>query len=235
MRAERRRWAAGLASESEEPKVEPDAAIVLELFGAQPVEQRYGVRGDTRVVVAPAEGPVTEVYIDAACAAATAAGHRRVCILGWEWSSSDAAILRSRLADKHEVELSLRTIPVEAMRGKPGRGKLSFLERPEVELELVPRDDARRLSLRLTDLRCSSPLAEGDEASWSDLVDAWMVDWDGEGEFEPSWRSYRTRDARDLALETPVHDFSSRDVTMVRVRVLTVFGDEIERQLRVEC
>ena len=61
-----------------------------------------------------------------------------------------------------------------------------------------------------------------------------MVDWDANGAFEPTWRSYRTPQSPELAFETPAHDFSPREVTAVRVRVITVFGDEVERQLRVE-
>lgn len=237
-RVQRRLWAAALADVTgPEPvggasPVEPDAAQVLELFGAQPVERRYGVSGDTRVVVAPVDGPVAEPFLDRACAEARKAGHPRVVVLGFEWSSGDAAALRSRLSSRHGVTLTLRTIPSEVVRGKP-RGKLRFPERPEVEVELVPRQDARRLSVQLTELRCSTATIDG-SPDWRDLVDAWMVDWDASGPFEPTWRSYRTPQAPELTFETPAHDFSSREVTAVRVRVLTVFGDEVERQLRVE-
>ncbi|MEQ9323442.1 MAG: site-specific DNA-methyltransferase, partial [Polyangiaceae bacterium] len=236
-RAQRRRWAASLedpvpTSEASANPSDPDAAHVLELFGAQPVEGRYGVSGDTRVVVAPVDGPVTEAFLDRACADAKKAGHPRVVILGFEWSAGDAAAIRARLAARHDVTPILRTIPPEATARRT-RGDLRFPERPEVEVELVPRQDARRLSVQLTELRCSTAHLDG-APDWRDLVDAWMVDWDANGAFEPTWRSYRTPQSPELAFETPAHDFSPREVTAVRVRVITVFGDEVERQLRVE-
>ena len=67
-RAGRRAWAAQLSLQPGGPAIDADAAFVLELFGAQPVEQRYGVSGDTRVVVAPTDGPVLESFLAEACA-----------------------------------------------------------------------------------------------------------------------------------------------------------------------
>lgn len=235
-RVQRRLWAATLDApptpETPAEPIAPDAAHVLALFGAQPVADRYGVSGDTRVVVAPVDRPVTETFLDEACARAKQAGHERIVILAFEWSAGDAAAVRARLASRHGITPTLRTIPADAMANKP-RGDLRFAERPEVEVELVPREDARRLSVQLTELRCSTANLDG-APDWRDLVDAWMVDWDARGDFEPTWRSYRTPQSSEIAFETPAHDFSSRDVTGVRVRVITVFGDEVERQLRVE-
>ena len=74
------------------------------------------------------------------------------------------------------------------------------------------------------------------ELSWSQLIDSWMVDWSyATNGFAPSWRSYRTRKDREISLQTPAHDFSTQPVSDVQVKVLTVWGDEIVRTLRVEC
>jgi adenine-specific DNA-methyltransferase len=243
LRAERVRWAAQCALTAGE--VGADARAVLEAFDAEWLEGRDGVAGKARVYVAPAVSAPSGEEIDAACARARAAGQDSLTALAWEWGKNDPATLRARMKKQHQIALIQRTIPLELIRRLGKRQQLRFAERPELVLELVVGENARRLSIRLTDLHCPDPPqfrqgkggdAASSELSWSELIDSWMVDWSyGGNGFAPSWRSYRTRKDRELSLQTPVHDFSKQKVSNVQVKVLTVWGDEIVRTLRVEC
>ena len=43
---------------------------------------------------------------------------------------------------------------------------------------------------------------------WSDYIDYWAVDWDFRNDtFVNQWQTYRTRQDRSLALETPAHSY----------------------------
>ena len=234
-RAERRLWVASLDGDDH------DVRAVLDCFGAAPLEGRWGQRDGELVWVGPVDRAVTERDVAEVCAACAERGDDKLTLLGWEWAAHDAAALRTRMRNKHGCRITLRTIDGEVTRYAGGRKKPRFGENAEVDLELVVGDDAKHLSIRLTDVRCPDPPklrgdAKAPPTRWDELVDSWMVDWSfGDGGFAPSWRSYRTRAARDLSLETPAHDFSGATSSSVQVRVLTVFGDQIVRTLRVEC
>jgi adenine-specific DNA-methyltransferase len=228
----RRRWAEALAAPSDG---EADAAQVITLFGGQPGDGRWGEHDGGPVVVAPLAGRTADGWVEGVAAEARERGHSQLTVLAWSWAPSDGAALRARVRDATEVVLTMRTIPDEVVHGRPKPGKVRFAERPEIDLELIPRQDARQLSVRLVELRCSSRLPADQAPDWRELVEAWAVDWRGAKDFEPTWRAYRTRRDRTIALETPAHDFSAREETPVLVRVVTVFGDEIERRLRVRC
>jgi hypothetical protein len=142
---------------------------------------------------------------------------------------------------RHGVELTLRTIPAELMRAQGGKRRLRFAERAEADLELVPSEEAQRLSVRLTAVRCPDPptlraKTEHQPGDWSELVASWSVDWCvGEEGFTPSWRSEPKHNGGAISLQSPSHDFGQQPISMVQVKVVTIYGDEIVRTLRVEC
>lgn len=231
-RAERKLWRAEQID---------DAAAVLEAFGAEPSAGRWGNKEDARVFVGPADEAMTEGQISEVCAEA---GEGRVIVLGWAWSAHDGGALRQRMKREHGVELVMRTIPSGLMRAVSPR-KLRFLERPEVELEVVPANGSRELAVRITNVRCPAPsrLREDKsnkgnkkheaELSWSDYIDSWRVDFDGAASrtFTPTWQGLRGEEG--LPLSTPARHFES--TTTVLLKVLTVFGDEIDRTIVIEC
>ncbi len=230
VRRERRCWAEGVVD---------DARALLEAYGAEPAGGRWGTKHGARVYVGPVAEAMSDAAIDAVC---REAGGGRVTVLAWEWCSHDAASLRKRVKAEHDVELSMRTIPPELMRTTAGAP--AFLERPEVELELVADCDPRLLAVRLLAVRVPQPerfsedksnKGNKDEATpltWADFVDSWRVDFEGRSDvFAPTWQA--TREGTSMALVTPFHRFTA--TTRVTVKVLTVFGDEIDRTIRVEC
>ena len=242
-RLERRLWAAGL-SEATGPRADADA--VLDAFGAESLGERWGQRGDARVWVAEVEQAVSETEIDHLSRVAQQAGAGELVVLGWEWAAEDGAGVRARLGERDGLTLRLLTIPMEVVRRTGGRTAVRFAERPEVELEIERRDGA--VSLRLAGVRCPSAVPStttsatsaqadaGAELAWQDQVDAWMVDWSFDGsDFEPTWRSYRSRSDRQLELVSPSVRPAVGGRCDVRVVVLTVYGDQVVRTLRVEC
>jgi len=64
-------------------------------------------------------------------------------------------------------------------------------------------------------------------------VDGWAVDLSDGPTFRPGWRSYRSHGDRELELTSPPHRFA-RGQHRVRVEVTTIYGDVVERALRVE-
>lgn len=135
----------------------------------------------------------------------------------WPWRLLEAA---RAAAHRHD----LRLLPVEVgERGGPGtRGAagsrspsldILFREVPEVRAEVRVDADGRAVVI-LTDLARLAPgllppeilaHASGSHArGWSDLVDAWAVDWDWRGgPFRPGFAAYRTRKRRALSLRSP--------------------------------
>ena len=252
LQAERNRWARRLAADGPvaddpgadgggRPADEREAAArqVLEDFGAKPLGGRLGEDQGRRVQVCNMDHQISEADVEAACAAAAEAGAGDLVVLAWEWAAFDGTALRERMRERHGVGLSLRTIPVELLRSRPKPGKAHFVERPEVELELCGCDDGR-WQILLTDLRCPDPPtvreSPGDQPlSFPELVDSWRVDWHGvEGAFTPSWCSHRSRADRLLVLKTPAQALAVGEGRSVRVKVVTVFGDEIARTLVME-
>lgn len=234
MRGERRRWAEG---------EENDARLVLEAFGATFVAGRWGKKDPARVFVGPPTEAMTEAAVAAACAEA---GGGSVEVLAWEWSAHDPSLLRGRMKKEHGVDLVMRTIPVDLMREMTASAQLLFLERPEIDLEMVhdgePAGETRQFAVRITDVRCpeTSRLREdksnkGDKQAttpliWSDYIDTWRVDFDGSSEpFAPTWQAARV--GSQLTLTTPPRAIAS--LGQVKVKVFTVFGDEVDRTL--EC
>jgi hypothetical protein len=214
--------------------------VVLEAFDARPSGGRWGDKDGAKVLVGPASEPMTEGAIEAACRRIDV---DKLVVLAWEWTGHDSRMLRKRVLEEHGVELTMFTIPVELLRGSVSKKRLRFLERPEVELEMVPDGASTRLAVRITDVRCPEPSRwredksnkgnkhERTELSWPDYIDNWRVDFRGTGPFSPTWQAVRQRE--ELTLQSPSHSFEEE--TRVAVKVFTVFGDEVERTIRIVC
>ncbi|MEZ4441347.1 MAG: site-specific DNA-methyltransferase [Polyangiaceae bacterium] len=201
----------------------PEAAVeqVLMAFGAEPEAGTRGRRDGARVVVGD-EALTTSEAIERACEEARAAGEGALTFLAWAWAPGDAAALRERWA-RAGLKLEQRTIPRELLGPGPHRA-LVFVERPEVDLAVVSAAEGRKL--RLDALRGGA--TAGCSEDWTELVAGWMVSWTkdrGGAGFAPTWQAHRV-DGEPLPLESPIFE-----ATAVRVKVLTVFGDAIERRL----
>jgi DNA modification methylase len=237
-RAERRLWAEEVARGDEGE----DARRALEAFGAEPTGERGGTHAEGYVWVAPVSARVGQAEVTRACEAAVAGGHQRLVILAWEWGEPHAAALRQLAREAFAIDLVQRGLPLELLRPDGLRRGLRFAERAEVEVA-VTVEATRRWRLRLTDVRCPDPpplrgdargKGGGPALPWSELIDAWMVDWGSRSEaFVPAWRSARSRH-RPLELETPAHELEPPHGD-IRVKVFTVFGDEILHSIAVDA
>lgn len=210
--AERRRWA-----------VADPVATVLAAFGAAPDGDRWGRREGARVFVGPLDRPVRDD--DVAGAIGTVDTGEKLVVLGFTWDGADPATLRREAATRG-VRLELRTVPMDVVRRSSLRGgSLRFPCRPEIDLEVEADEVGMRL--RLAALRCDD---DGD-MPWEEVVDAWMVGDATARPLAPLWRSYRSHRDRSLALETPLLTGAGP----FRVKVITVYGDEATRTIRLSC
>ncbi len=267
LNGERRLWTGAQT----EHAPQHDAVVVLDAYGATPFpdappeRRRWGQIGDATVVVHSGVEPMSEREVLQICEEVARDGALAkpglygagppnveefdVVVLAWAWSAHDARSVRRRAKREHSVNLSMCTVPIELVRGAK---KLPFLERTEVDLEVIPDGGARRLSVRITDAWCDDPSRlredksnkgnkhETTELTWADYIDSWRVDFgtganEGPGEqtpaFTASWQAVRAKD--ELALQSPPHDFDSN--SRVKVKIFTVFGDEVDRTIRIEC
>ncbi|MBW2452926.1 MAG: site-specific DNA-methyltransferase [Deltaproteobacteria bacterium] len=244
LEAERMAW--GRALEADEDRTDraklsedepgPSGRHILEAYGAKAQDGDW-VDTDGRHVALCIAGPeASPAEVEAACGRAAEAGASEVVVLAWSWAPFDGGALKAEMTERHSVAVSLRTIPFELLRSQPKRGKAHFAERPEVDLELAAVGEDR-WQVSLCDVRCPDPprvrKSSGDTAmSFPEVVDSWMVDFQGDrGVFAPTWCSHRSRAARQLALTTPPRPVGARSV---RVKVVTVFGDEIARTLTLK-
>jgi hypothetical protein len=229
-RGERRRWA---------QRAGDDVVLVLDAFGATHDHGRWGKVGAGRVYVGPLDEALHEEDIVRLCRDATG----EVDVLAWEWGPHDAAALRRKVKDVHDVTLVMRTIPRDLMRGLVC-DRASFLERPEIDLQLEPNGDSRRIAVRIThgrflaqDRLKESKSNKGDkhkltQLTWSDYIDTWRVDFvASESSFAPTWQA--TREGDEMALVSEAHRFDGAG--RIRVKVLTVFGEQIDRMILVTC
>ena len=202
---------------------------VLTAFGAEATEVPWGEKDGAAVWVAGSEGPATAPAILAAC---KETDKDRLVALAHAWAPDDARALRRVAAVEHGVELTMRTIPVDLLRGRAS-GPADFVERTEVDLSVDRREGSA--SVRLLGVRCDNPTRlredksnrankhELTELSWSDFVDTWRIDFSGGDTFCAQWQGART--VGEFMLESPRHKAQSK----IRVRVVTVFGDLVER------
>ena len=214
-RAERVRWARLMGD---------DVTAVLTAYGAERLDDtRDGTVNGERITVGPLDRAIDARTIELACERAR---DGRLTVLAWEWDDSDPKTLRER-ARERGVELTLRTIPIELVRDDAPR-RVRFVERAEFDAEVV-RGEGGTSSVRLIDVRCPDPPPireqSGTPAGWSDLVAAWWIDFEARDAFAPTWGSQR--DGSAPLLESPAQAIASQ----VRVRVVTVYGDQIDRRI----
>jgi hypothetical protein len=141
--------------------------------------------------------------------------------------------------DRFGVRLLPRTIPAEAIEPSIRKRGLSFDAHPEIHVD-VRVGKGGGVSLQLLELCWAEPpeLLKGtgaDALGWQDLVSSWAVDWHHGGvTFEPSWHSHRGRKGQGLVFETPPRPaVPGAAGAEVMVKVVSVFGDEVFRELRV--
>ncbi len=215
-RTERARW-----------HVENGAKGVLAAYGATPIAQGLGIR-DGEIVCVPAGERPTDDELDAACEAAQRRGSRRVHLLGWEFGElgEPPGELRRR-ASEQGLELELRTIPIELVRGARAP---AFL--PPAALDVAVRESEDGLAIELVRLSCPERAARGvaepREVEMAELISGFMVDFRFDGVLFRPTVSFEQRRGVRLDLVTPAVA-RRRCGERACVAVTTIYGDHVTR------
>jgi len=136
------------------------------------------------------------------------------------------------------------SIPRETMEKRAVEaGDVQFFDLAYLELEIKPEKAGRKertVKVVLKDFVIPSTDLIPDEVrakirKWSDYIDYWAVDWDFRNDtFVNQWQTYRTRQNRSLALETPGHTFEKPGAYQILVKVVDIFGNDTSHLVRWE-
>lgn len=166
------------------------------------------------------------------CRHVAAQGQRRLDVFAWRWSPRFGREELAALALELGVELSQRILNMDWLRQSANRKKqLAVPMRPALQIDVATGDS--HFQLRLQGLDVAIVRQKKAEASplWHDLVEDWMVDTNPQSDsFHACWSSQRSdADGLDLSVRLPKPLASS----VVAVRVVTIFGERVDRWLRI--
>jgi adenine-specific DNA-methyltransferase len=235
-----------------EPRSDEETALaayvrfILELYKAQPVQggHIHGRKGGAFVHVGAVDAPVTISQIEDASAEAQRLGGRELHILGWEFEMGLHDPITQYVRAQHGVIVRLLSIPRETMEKRAVEaGDVQFFDLAYLELEIKPEKSGRKertFKVVLKDFVIPSTDLIPEEVrakirKWSDYIDYWAVDWDFRNDtFVNQWQTYRTRQNRSLALETPGHTYDKPGAYQILVKVVDIFGNDTSHLVRWE-
>jgi hypothetical protein len=194
------------------------APDVLCEAGAELIEPGWGRREQMLWHVGPLTEPMGAEAILAACGRARGLDAIELTVAAWEWEAHDCRALRARALAEHGVTLTMRTIPHEVARG---RGRATFRERSEVEVELV--NEGASWAVCLLGVRCPEPPPLRGGRSPDAILSAWRIERGG----ATLWHAERAGDR----LENMTPFFPREEPRTVTVRAFTVFGEEIAQTI----
>ncbi len=241
-RYERKYWQ-GLTF-GNEPRSDEEGAIgayvkfILDLYKAQAIRgsQIHGKKGPAFVHVGAVDAPVTISQIEEAATEAKRLGAKELHVLGWEFEMGLNDPVTQYIRAQQGVALRLVSIPRETMeRRAVEAGDVQFFDLAYLVVEVKPEKVGKKggaVKIELKDFVIpSTDLIPEDVRSkikkWSDYIDYWAVDWDFRNDtFVNQWQTYRTRQDRSLALETPAHVFEKAGSYQILVKVVDIFGND---------
>jgi hypothetical protein len=166
-------------------------------------------------------------------------GGSEVHILGWEWEMGLHDPITGR-AKQMGVKLVLRQIPREIMESEAARkGQVKFFELAYLEAEITTTEKKNEYVCTLTDFSTPNLDLIPEEVrekvkKWSDYVDYWAVDWNYQNDtFNHGFVTYRTKQDRNLALESDPHDFDGPGKYQVMIKVIDIFGNDTSKIIEV--
>ena len=236
-----------------EPKSGEETALaayvrfILELYKAQPVQGTHihGKKSGAFVHVGAVDAPVTISQIEDASAEVQRFGGKELHILGWEFEMGLHDPITQYVRAQHGVIVRLLSIPRETMEKRAVEaGDIQFFDLAYIELEIKPEKAGKKdraVKVMLKDFVIPSTDLIPDEVrgkikKWSDYIDYWAVDWDFRNDtFVNQWQTYRTRQNRSLALETPGHTYEKPGVYQILVKVVDIFGNDTSHLVRWEA
>ena len=221
--------------------------FILALYKAQPVEGKHvhGKKGGAFVHVGAVDAPVTITQIEEAAAETKALGGKELRVLGWEFEMGLNDPITQYVRAQHGVIVRLVAIPRETMEARAVEaGDVQFFDLAYLEVDVkVAKGDKKRGAIQVVLKKFVIPSADliPDEVrasikQWSDFIDYWAVDWDFRNDtFVNQWQTYRTRQDRKLALETPAHTYEKKGVYQILVKVVDIFGNDTSHLVRWEA
>jgi adenine-specific DNA-methyltransferase len=235
-----------------EPKSGEETALaayvrfILDLYKAQPISGTHihGKKSGAFVHVGAVDAPVTISQIEDASAEVQRFGGKELHILGWEFEMGLHDPITQYVRAQHGVIVRLLSIPRETMEKRAVEaGDIQFFDLAYLELEIKPEKAGKKdrtVKVVLKDFVIPSTDLIPDEVrgkikKWSDYIDYWAVDWDFRNDtFVNQWQTYRTRQNRSLALETPGHSYEKPGVYQILVKVVDIFGNDTSHLVRWE-
>lgn len=185
----------------------------------------HGRKGKSAVHVGPHDRAVTDADLDRLEDACARRGIRRAHVVAWDWDLDRSAASDGRAVDV--VKLGVQRGIMDARCA--AREDEALGERPSVEIVL--RGLARSsVHVELVGYGFSHPrLLPADVSTaarrWSDLVDAWAVDWNQRGVFSPAEARYRTHNHRRLDLRVGPHRYRGTGPFSLVVQIDDIIGN----------
>jgi adenine-specific DNA-methyltransferase len=217
-------------------------AFLLKLYDAQPVAgctHIHGEKGNALVYVGAVHAPITTATVYAAVAECARLNSQEVHVLGWDWQTERCDVIAD-VARKKGVALRLLQIPREVMEPHTtAEGDVRFFPQAYLEAEIEQMGNlSARVELKgfvIPDIELIPEEMRSRVMTWSDYVDYWGVDWNGQSEpFIQGWAAYRTRKERKLPLYSETHSYEKAGRHHILVRVIDIFGNDTKRAFDVE-
>lgn len=217
-------------------------AFILQLFKADALPGSayiHGKRGNKLIHIGSVEAPVTFSDIQHALEETKRMKQKELVVLGWEWEMGLHDVVEEE-AKKAGIKLMLLNIPREAMDKRAvDAGDVQFFELAYLETE-TKKTKSGEYVIELTDFVIPNLDLIPAEVKklikkWSDYIDYWSVDWDYKNDtFHNQWQSYRTKKDRALELKTDPHEYKSRGVYKVMIKVIDIFGNDTTRLVEIK-
>lgn len=221
--------------------------FVLRLYGALSLHgqfaQIHGTKEGRAVHIGATDAPVTLSEIDAVVAECRANGFNELDVLGWEFEmgvNTDMPVVHQ--AEFSEVHVRRFRIPREILDSREVEaGGIHFFEL-SVASALTKSGEDGTIVITLADFTprvddyMQASMKDREPVCWSDWIDYWSVDFEYDGSvFVNQWQAYRTRNNRDLVLQSDPHRYESPGVKSIVVKVIDIFGNDTTLSLEHEA
>ncbi|PYB67517.1 site-specific DNA-methyltransferase [Thermoplasma sp. Kam2015] len=218
--------------------------FILQLYKAKPVydyKNIHGIISGKAVHVGPIDYPVTKGEVEECLKEAKGNGFSSLDVLGWDFEMEFNDKILKELKETYDFDLSLRIIPNEVMDKRAvDAGDVDFFEHAFLDVSLSVND--RKVRVKLNNFIIPNPESIPEELrdkmlKWSDFIDYWSVDWNyREDTFHNEWQEFRTRQKKNLQLQSIEHTYDEPGIYKIVVKVIDVFGNDTTtvKEVRIE-
>jgi len=239
---ERQNWQSlNFGGKSKERTMREYLDFILKMFKAQSIPGNtyiHGKKGTKLIHVGGVEAPVTLSDIQNAIEETIKLKQKELIVLGWEWEMGLHDVVEQE-ASKADIKLTLLSIPREAMDEKAVEADdIQFFELAYLETDVKHSSKGYKIELKdfiISNLDLIPAEVRKIVKKWSDYIDYWSVDWDYKNDtFHNEWQSYRTKENRDLELETDFYSYPKKGIYKVMVKVIDIFGNDTTQLIEIK-